>query len=621
VQQELLEQAAASPLPAMLIVEAPTGCGKTEAALALADHWMCSGAAGGLYVAMPTTATSNQMFKRVGTDFLQKRYPAELINLQLAHGSAMLNSDLNEIILQSIGEEEEEGLTAMGWFLPKKRTLLAPFAVGTVDQALRSVLLTKHFFVRLFGLGGKVIIFDEVHAYDAYMSEIFCRLLQWLRAAQVSVTLLSATLSEDARRRFAHAYGADLPQSSSGDLYPRFTLVNPSGCRTGALSYHSSRDLHLEWCQPGPQDIVNTLRARLADGGFAAVVCNTVRRAQEIYETVSEAGLCPQDDCILFHARFPFQRRQELETLVTERFGKANANRKRAIVIATQVIEQSLDLDFDFMISDLAPVDLLLQRAGRLHRHNRPTRPTGLEQPTLAICQPEGEDHDAPDFGGSRYVYEPYILLRTLAVLRDRKSISLPADTVELIESVYGGRNEALMTALAEPMQPALQKMHKNNDKAQIAARSVMLLPPTDSGVISMPNPKLEDENPAVHRDMQALTRLGSVSLQLVCLHRMADGSLNTRCAGNGETIDLHDRSLKEKARALLKASLSIQHHDVVNYLLGAADAQPAALKKISALRHHRLVVFENGCCPLPGSGVTLFLSTTFGLSVEKEVQ
>ncbi len=201
MQQAVIQLADNLREPALVIIEAPTGSGKTEAALYLADHWARTLQQRGLYVAMPTMATSNQMFGRV-RDFLAGRYPHDLVNVQLAHSQARWFQDVRELRLETTEEVADGTVAVMSWFLPRKRTLLAPFGVGTVDQTFLSVLETRHFFVRVFGLSHKTVIFDEVHAYDTYMSTIFCRLLRWLRAIGTSVILLSATLQGNRILRF-----------------------------------------------------------------------------------------------------------------------------------------------------------------------------------------------------------------------------------------------------------------------------------------------------------------------------------------------------------------------------------------------------------------------------------
>lgn len=206
MQQTVLALAPELEGPALVLIEAPTGSGKTEAALYLADQWAQRMGQRGLYVAMPTTATSNAMHRRVA-QMLDRRYGAGRVAPLLIHSQARWTSTPPQVGPDG-GEDDERPTEAMAWFLPRKRSLLAPFGVGTVDQALLSVLLTRHFFVRLFGLAHKTVVFDEVHAYDTYMSTLFARLLRWLRAAGCAVVMLSATLPRSTRRAFLAAYGA-----------------------------------------------------------------------------------------------------------------------------------------------------------------------------------------------------------------------------------------------------------------------------------------------------------------------------------------------------------------------------------------------------------------------------
>ena len=209
LQQAVIDLACAAISPTLMILEAPTGVGKTEIALYIADRWLGENAGRGLYVAMPTQATSNQMYTRVG-DFLHRQYPDMKLNYHLVHGQAAWADDLvKQVELQGVGDDSLAHINAESWFGPRKRTLLAPFGVGTVDQALMSVLQTRHFFVRLLGLSHKVVIFDEVHAYDTYMNTLFHRLLTWLNAIGTSVIVLSATLPAQTRRDLGQSvYGS-----------------------------------------------------------------------------------------------------------------------------------------------------------------------------------------------------------------------------------------------------------------------------------------------------------------------------------------------------------------------------------------------------------------------------
>jgi CRISPR-associated endonuclease/helicase Cas3 len=450
VQAEVIAAAQDAPTPVLLILEAPTGIGKTETAVYLADHWLQTHQGRGLYVAMPTQATSNQMYGRIG-DFLNHHYADMAVNFHLVHGHAAWLDELKEKVeLQSVGDDKDgkAGVQAESWFAPRKRTLLAPFGVGTVDQTLMSILQTHHFFVRLFGLSHKVIIFDEVHAYDTFMSTLFHRLLEWLSAVGTSVIILSATLPAKTRSELVQAYmGHELPDTPVS--YPTLTIADSNTKpRTIELTPPENITLQLGWdVGREPEEILVYLQEKLVDGGCTAVICNTVRRAQDIYRVLDKArqdGLLDieEDNLILFHARFPPIWRQAIEEQVLRKFGKPDEDGlspyrpQKAIVVATQVIEQSLDLDFDLMITDLAPIDLLIQRAGRLHRHQRAER-NGHER-RLVTTQPPQDETGLPDFDSDVYVYEPYILLRSYLALHNRPVILLPGQTVELIEAVYG---------------------------------------------------------------------------------------------------------------------------------------------------------------------------------------
>ncbi len=290
VQKEVIAAAKDAPAPALLILEAPTGIGKTEAAFYLADTWLQKHQGRGIYIAMPTQATSNQMFERT-VEFLRQRYPSDFVQINLAHGQWRMNDTLSEISLRNIGEDTNGRVAAMSWFMEKsKRALLAPFAVGTVDQALLSILQTKHFFVRLFGLAHKVVIFDEIHAYDTYMSTLFLRLLSWLHAIGTSVILLSATLPAETRRKLIRAYSGQ-ENNEKADFYPALTIATDNDPpQILRLSAPEDSPLLLNWLKNREMDeIVQYLQQTLADGGCAAVICNTVSRAQQLYQAVQDA--------------------------------------------------------------------------------------------------------------------------------------------------------------------------------------------------------------------------------------------------------------------------------------------------------------------------------------------
>lgn len=622
LQEKVIETTTQSDLPAMLIVEAPTGCGKTEIAFSVADAWIQHARGSGIYIAMPTMATSNSMFDRTKNNYLLKRYPNDRINFQLVHGSALLQDNFQNMIMKSVGEDNDSALAAMSWFLPHKRTLLASFAVGTVDQVLLSVLNTRHFFVRLFGLGGKVLIFDEVHAYDVYMQELFCRLLEWLRAAGVSVIILSATLPSQTRKELIKAYsGKDFSETNSD--YPRFTLVESQKSSSFPLPIDRSKNILIHWIHPETDSIISVLRDQLSDGGCAVIICNTIGRAQEIYETVRDNGICPPEYCWLFHSRFTFEARETLEQKVVNSFGKnPNPERPRnAVLVATQIVEQSLDLDFDVMISELAPIDLLIQRIGRLQRHEFHPRPAKLQIPQLFVCKPEDKNAGEPDFGRYRYIYEPYILLRTMAALNGKDSISLPSETQSLIESVYSDIDLPAMKQFADDIiNNSRCDLYKSYGIAQMEAKKRLILPPEDDSLLKMENDNLDEEDPAVHQSMKALTRLSDQSIHLICLHRLPDGRLNTHPDGSGITIQINQVPDQPIQKALLRVGVKVQNQNVVSYFQKKSVLSIWA--KVSSLRYSHLVEFVGGICQPEDAPFDLRLDPQLGLIIiKREVQ
>ena len=613
LQAEVIDAAKDCEWPVLLILEAMTGIGKTETAVYLADSWLQRHHGRGLYIAMPTQATSNQMFSRI-KNYLAHRYPDDLVNTHLIHGQANWLDQQKEIELQTVGDDgQQTGVAAMSWFKPRKRTLLAPFGVGTVDQTLLSILQTKHFFVRLFALGHKVIIFDEVHAYDTFMSTLFQRLLAWLRAMGTSVIVLSATLPSKTKQALVEAYTGQSWQSPQA-VYPALTVaVQGQPAQVQRLTPPPDYTLEIETTAVSrePESLVKYLEQRLVLGGCTAIICNTVGRAQELYRALQQANLgILEDDLILFHARFPPAWRKDIEAKVLRKFGKPDENGcsphrpAKAIVIATQVIEQSLDLDFDIMITDLAPIDLILQRAGRLHRHERGKR---LHPHRLIITHPTSKG-DELDFGNDAYVYEPYILYQTWRVLQ-RSNITIPTDTVDLIESVYSDEpNEALQTAY--------DKMQDNQRKAEAKAGAQLILEPNNRRLLRQTIRQLEEDDPDVHASFRAQTRDIAPGVSIVCLQKQGD-VLYVADEEGQHKVNLENKPYPDLVKRLLQHTITVHRRDLVNALLELEP--PTGWQQDPSLRHHRAVSFENGRSSIPNTPFILQLSREYGLEIFKE--
>ena len=521
--QKALEDAVSSNelAPGLAIIEAPMGEGKTEAAIYLASCWNRSGA----YIALPTQATSNQMHGRYKA-FLNRTAPDRAP--RLVHGMAwLLDDESPELTSQTWGADQNERLLSREWFANAKRALLATDGVGTVDQVLMAALSVKHGFLRFLGLTTKTLIIDEVHAYDAYMTTLMKTLLQWCYALEIPVILLSATLSHAQKRELAAAYappGADgsLPMLSEDPVdepYPLLTFI-PYGGEAFVKETEASSEAKppLQLCRhhgalDDPAQVAQIAREAVVNGGCACIIANTVRSAQKIFQELQnhypdhmndhtgDVNNCPDDvndhpdDMILmlFHARFRAERRQELEKEVIRLFGKAegggrNENRpRRAILVATQVVEQSLDIDFDVMLSEIAPIDLLLQRSGRMHRHAENTpRPTGPGSVLHVLLSPAGGE---PSFGGMeikpnkdrtvwRGVYDRAALLRTLALLESRDAIYLPQDFRPLIEGCYGNASLPVSSVLTEWITEAEKLRGARRQGSESKAREHLIAEP-----------------------------------------------------------------------------------------------------------------------------------------------
>lgn len=459
VQMAAVEAALAQERPGMVIVEAPMGEGKTEAALLAVEALAARSGADGCFVALPTRATSDAMFSRVLAWMRALPGVPVDVSVQLAHGTASLNDEYRGLmhsarvggVGDACGQEsggrdgDREVGVAHQWLRGRKKGALAQFVIGTVDQVLVAALKSRHLVLRHLALAGKVVVIDEVHAYDVYMSQFLDRALHWLGAYGTPVVLLSATLPVGRRTELLRAYESGRSSAPAAvvesDAYP---LVSATGAAPRAVSASGApQRVVLEPLVEDPaleslDELIAVLKARLAGGGCAVVVRNTVRRVQLTADRlVAEFGA---EHVTVTHSRFLARDRARLDAGLLHRFGptRTETSRPLHIVVASQVVEQSLDVDFDLMITDLAPIDLVLQRLGRLHRHSR-SRPAGLRQP---VCLLTGVE----DWGGtpvravagSRRVYGEHALLRAAALLVDRDSVMLPTEIAPLVQAGYG---------------------------------------------------------------------------------------------------------------------------------------------------------------------------------------
>jgi CRISPR-associated endonuclease/helicase Cas3 len=463
MQRAILETAKRDDV-AMVIVEDSMGAGKTEAALLFAGESIRNGRAQGLVFSLPSRASADQTFSRLNT-FSNTLFGTEP---NLSHGSAAFSRDRLLAIQgvkneQSTGNESAEHLSH--WITSSsKRAFLAPVCAATVDQIMLAAMDCKHGFVRAACITRHVVVIDEVHAYDEYMGSILNSLLYLLGACGTPVALLSATLPKATRLRYLNAYRQGMGMSSielaelgAPAVYPLLTTLSHHGeidfptlppateisfamsPEQAAVLTYARKPRNIAINLRSEQEVMGRL-VEAAKEGCAAIICNTVASAIARYETLCKRVEGSGIQVHLLHSRFRLRDRQTIGEKILWICGKSSTpeSRRGHIVVATQVIEQSLDLDFDYMASELGPIDLLLQRLGRLFRHYRPQRPSTFQTPIFDILDPVSGESEAGWMRGTRMVYDNQSILDgTTAWLRQHDSVELPGGINDAVSAVY----------------------------------------------------------------------------------------------------------------------------------------------------------------------------------------
>ncbi|WP_285502125.1 CRISPR-associated helicase Cas3' [Actinokineospora sp. NBRC 105648] len=588
--------------PGLIIIEAPMGAGKTEAALLAAEVLAYRSGAAGVFLALPTQATTDAMFSRVRTwlDRLDGR-----LSLGLAHGKAHLNETYAGMVrtghFESVGDPcADEGVVAHWWLSGRKKSGLASFVVGTIDQVLFAGLKSRHVMLRHLALAGKVVVIDEVHAYDVYMSQYLHRVLHWLGAYEVPVVLLSATLPHHRRTELLHAYdngrGIATPMSSSATGYP--VLSVSGGTPPVVIPMPDTRtDVRIDRLGDELDTLVSYLREHLAGGGCAAVVRNTVARVQETAERlIAEFG---EDSVTIAHSRFLACDRVRIDRGLVSRFGPptpGSARPRTHIVVASQVIEQSLDVDFDLMVTDLAPADLVLQRLGRLHRHDR-ERPAEVSSPRCGLVG-VGDWSAAPVRGvpGSRRVYGDQLLLRAAALFHERPSISIPHDIPAIVQSAYGA--DALGPTTWQPAIAEATAAAEKERRERVEAAQVFLLgeATTPGSLVDWLHAGVGD----VHEDSPkgtAQVRDGAESLEVLVVRQDSDGGLLTVdwIPGGGKQIPVDSMVPHNLAKVIaacsLRLPLALSHGGVIDAVIAELEQRRFPGFELSPLLKGQLVL------------------------------
>lgn len=455
------------------VIEAEMGSGKTEAALYLAYKLLENKKATGIYFALPTQLTSEKIHSRMD-DFLSKIIAnTDSKESLLIHGAAWLNWDLFM--------ENEDGVATPkpnSWFYAPKRALLAPFAVGTVDQALMSVINVRHKDLRAFALAGKIVIIDEIHSYDTYTGTLINELVRHLKDWGCTVIILSATLSTAAKKNLF----SDSPERDNiaSVLYPLISIK------------HESNPPHFidipPVCRKSVQILNSTDEAECINAALCAADCgqqvlwieNTVKRAQSLYQTISAAVLGTAIEVGLIHSRFPQAVRSANETKWIAIYGKdgfRERSRCGRILIGTQILEQSIDIDADLLITRLAPSDMLLQRIGRLWRHHPHLQRTPNAQCKTIILHTIKYDPTSNLFDSRKddLPYERYVLARTQEIWWQKSCITIPEDIRSIIEETYAEHMEKdSLCKLKVELDKCIRSMHQQAIASASSALNVI---------------------------------------------------------------------------------------------------------------------------------------------------
>jgi CRISPR-associated endonuclease/helicase Cas3 len=611
------------------ILEDLTGSGKTEAAVILAHRIMSLGLADGLFFALPTMATANAMYDRIANAYRRLFDPSSKPDLILTHSARNLSDRFQKSVLSKSsrtsdqyrdGEETAEAICAAWLADSGKKAFLADVGVGTIDQALVSILPVKHQSLRLLGLARKVLIVDEVHAYDPYMHSLLRKLLHFHAALGGAAILLSATLPRRTRNElltsFSEGWGEETEVTVEKKCYPLVTRFAGASVLEASVSERTDQRRNIRVELLSDESAVKRLALGKAENG--SCVCwirNTVTDALEAYNCLLRSGF-PKEKLLLFHARFAMGDRIMREEEVLEAFGPKSGHKQRTgkILIATQVVEQSLDLDFDVMITDLAPIDLIIQRAGRLRRHLRDHKGNvlpwgasldGRGEPTLHVYSPDPVDQPkrnwySKTFEKAAYVYPDHGRLWLSArLLKSEKYLRLPHNARRLIEGVYGNETEEI--------PPGLEKSSNNAEGEGNAGKSLANLNALnlEEGYVDTLGQWVEDtETP---------TRLGEASVQ-VRLARWDGRELRPWFEHSGHPWEMSQVSVRESLMKEEKKTLDkVLNESVISTKESMPDkGRWSVLLPLTPLDDN---VWTGSALNNSGEEVTLVYSERLGLS------
>jgi len=547
--------------PGLVIIEAPMGDGKTEAALVAAEIMAAKTGSGGLFLALPTQATSDGMFPRViawmetleqfsGDKNLNNNSNHSVHSVYLAHGKSQFNEEYltlqryahpQQVGIDSDINEQRAAAIVNDWFRGRKRGILADFVVGTIDQVLMAGLMQRHLALRHLALTNKVVIIDECHAYDAYMSSYLYKVMSWLGTYRVPTIVLSATLPGNKRKQLIDSYlGKDSSPKVAAIPHLGITGTDakqPSWAKTQAyplITYtegeeivqiepeRSARSLSVKLQRLDECRLLAELESLLVDGGCVGIIVNTVARAQGIAVQCKERF--GSDIVELHHSQFLAPDRIKKEAELRKYLGPSAQSLTRPatlIVVGTQVLEQSLDIDFDVLITDICPMDLLIQRIGRLHRHADRERPAALK---AARCYVTGITDDGSYESGSVAIYGRYLLMNTDILLPD--ILSVPDDISRLVQRAYS--DEGLEELSKDPLdyRAAKEEFDQHIDGQKARAELFQIAAPQSGSktLVGWLDSSVKDD--ASGRRGEATVRDTGDSLNVLLIQQHANGQI-----------------------------------------------------------------------------------------------
>ncbi|MGI5430897.1 CRISPR-associated endonuclease Cas3'' [Streptomyces sp. CA-179760] len=596
--------------PGILVVTDATGGGKSVTALEAARIFNASGDTAGILWLLPTIATTDAAYDLLEA-YVAAHHP-EHAPVSLVHSHAYDNAAYSDHRLAAhepstsdaywpesddgdddggrpaAGERPEERVTVPdGWLRGWDRAVLAQFTVATHDQALMAALPVRFSALRMLALCGRTVIVDEVHALPPFMRQTLSRLLHWLGALGCPVVLLSATLPGDISSQLVRSYldGAGHPHSATAHLdcrpaYPGWlyaaasdaslTRIAPAAAEAHADRHRRRADLRLHPVHhpscPDPQDtparearlerITKEIAPVARSGGCAAVYCATMADAQTTYAHLRD-GLDwpdggPGEQLLLLHARLPGYRREALTRRIRTALSSTGERPGRLVVVTTSLLDMSLDIDVDVMVSDLAPLHTLLQRLGRLWRFDHIKRPAWLssDRPRLIVLDPT--DHRGRTLlpPAWRPLDSPFLPLATAAYLarRPEQPLTLPDDVQQLVEAVHGDADALARTDAALRRSHTL---HQARTRTEEHHSALHLVPPWHD-TLSLSDLHRQNLHPR-----EAATRLGAMPRRLLPVYRTPDGRLTLDAAGT-QPLPEHRKPTTAQIRTILQHTLPV---------------------------------------------------------------